>query len=233
MVYAVALERFKGPLDVLLEMITDKKLEINEISLSDVTDQFLKYIEERDLPPKELSDFLTIAVRLLHLKTKALLPYLYEDTDDDEVSLEKQLKIYKVYWEASKNIDELYTGTARLFAKNKPAIASEPIFSPPSQKQVAPSILKTVFFTIINGLEVVKELPRTSIKKTVSLAQKISGLRMLLRSASSLSFKKFVYGGQNTTDVIVNFLAVLEMIKQREIDVDTSTHGGELMLKKI
>ena len=232
MAYSVALETFKGPLDVLLEMITDKKLEINEISLSSVTDQFLSYIDEHDLPPKELSDFLSIAVRLLHIKTKALLPYLYDTEEEDEASLEHQLKIYKVYWEASKQVDARYAGKTRLFARTKAVARQEPVFSPPSKKQVVPNILKTVFFTIINGLEEVKALPHTSIKKTVSLATKIGTLKDLLKNVSKLNFKTFVYGGSNTTDIIVNFLAVLEMIKQKEIDVDTSS-GGDLMLKKV
>jgi segregation and condensation protein A len=231
MAYSVALETYKGPLDVLLELITEKKLEINQISLSEVTNQFLKYIEKNDLPPKDLSDFLSVAVRLLHIKTKALLPYLYEDTDDDEVSLEHQLKIYQVYWTASQMIDSLYAGKTRLFAKTK-LLNVEAIFSPPSKKQVAPNILKTLFFTMINGLEEIKALPHTSIKKTVSLVQKMVGLKEILRKVSKLKFKTFVYGGKNTTDVIINFLAVLEMIKQRELDIEATT-GGDLILKKL
>lgn len=231
MVYAVKLESYKGPLDVLLELITSNKLEINEVSLADVTEQYLEYIEGNDLPAKELSDFLSVAARLLHLKTKALLPYLYEDTDEEEVSLEHQLKIYKVYWDASKEINALYMGKTRLFAKTKSTITDEPVFSPPSKKQVTPSVIKTLFFNIINGLEEVVDLPRTSIKKTVSLAQKMSTLKQMLTTVKRMKFKKFIYGGENTTDVIVNFLAVLEMIKQRELDVHTN--NGDIVIEKI
>lgn len=231
MAYSVTLEAYKGPLDVLLELIDGNKLEINEVSLAEVTGQYLDYVEENDLPAKELSDFLSVAVRLLHLKTKALLPYLYEDTEEEEESLEHQLKIYKVYWDASHKINGLYAGKTRLFAKTKSTLFDEPVFSPPSKKQVAPSILKTVFFTLINGLEIAKELPKTSIKKTVSLAQKISTLRQMFQNISSMKFKKFVYGADSTTDVIVNFLAVLEMIKQREIDVNSTS--GEIVLEKL
>lgn len=231
MAYSVTLEAYKGPLDILLELIDGNKLEINEVSLAEVTGQYLDFVEENDLPAKELSDFLSVAVRLLHLKTKALLPYLYEDTEEDETSLEHQLKIYKVYWEASQKINELYVGKTRLFAKTKSTLFDEPVFSPPSKTQVTTSVIKTVFFNLINGLEIIKELPRTSIKKTVSLAQKIAMLKQMFQSISSMKFKKFIYGADNTTDVIVNFLAVLEMIKQREIDINTSS--GEIVLEKL
>ena len=231
MAYSVTLDAYKGPLDVLLELITSNKLEINKVSLSEVTEQYLEFVESNDLPAKELADFLSVAVRLLHLKTKALLPYLYEDTEEDEVSLEHQLKIYKVYWDASKKVNSLFAGNERLFGKTKSTVLEESVFSPPSKKQIAPNILKTVFFTIINGLEEVLVLPKTSIKKAVSLAQKIAVLKELFRGAKRLNFKKFIYGADNTTDVVVNFLAVLEMVKQREIEVTMS--NGETILEKI
>jgi len=232
MVYSVSLDFYNGPLDLLLDLITQKKLEINDVSLSNVTKQYLDYIETNDLPAKELSDFLSVAAKLLHIKTKALLPYLFMDTDEDEASLEQQLKIYKVYWEASKKINSLYSGTYHLFAKTKATLLQDRIFSPPSTKQVAPNILMTIFFTIINGLEEIIDLPRTSIKKTVSLAQKIANLKAALRDATKLQFKKFVYSAESKTDVIVNFLAVLELIKQREIDIESGAQG-DILIKKI
>src|SRR3989338_9236417 len=105
--YQTKLEQFEGPLHLLLELIEAEKLDITSIALSKVTDQFLDYLTETsDLHPEELADFLVVAARLLLIKSRALLPSLTGE-GDEEADLERQLKIYREYYEASKSMHAL------------------------------------------------------------------------------------------------------------------------------
>src|SRR3989344_609317 len=102
------LEKFEGPLDLLLQLIEDQKLDITEVSLSKVADQFLEYLKNTtSLNPEEMADFLVVAAKLLVIKSKALLPDLNIADDADSSTLERQLKIYKEFLEASKVIRQI------------------------------------------------------------------------------------------------------------------------------
>ena len=100
------LEKFSGPLDLLLSLIDEEKLDINELAISEVTEQYLRYLEAmEEKRPEELADFLVMATRLLLLKSKNLLPQL--ETDEEEgPSLEEQLRLYKAFVEASKKLNK-------------------------------------------------------------------------------------------------------------------------------
>ena len=105
--YKVKLEKFEGPLDLLLQLIESADLDITEISLSQVADQFMRYlIEVENKNPDELADFLVAASRLLLIKSRILLPNLHIEDEGEAMELEIQLKIYKEYYEANLAILE-------------------------------------------------------------------------------------------------------------------------------
>src|SRR3989338_6596602 len=104
----IKLEKFQGPLDLLLQLIEQDELNITEISLSNVTEQFFDYLNKlEESRSEELADFLVIATKLVYLKSKHLLPYLYPEADEGP-SLAEQLKLYKRYADASKEIGRLW-----------------------------------------------------------------------------------------------------------------------------
>ena len=94
----IKLTQFEGPLDLLMQMIENKELDISEVSLSDICDQYVQYVELHtdDISPNELADFLMIASRLLMLKVRKLIPMLQPEEEEEETSLEDQLKMYKL-----------------------------------------------------------------------------------------------------------------------------------------
>ena len=95
------LEQFEGPLDLLLRMIEEEKMDVTQVALSKVTDQFIQYltgVEEKQ--PEELADFLVVASKLLLIKSRVLLPQVVLEEDGSD--LEKQLRIYKEYFEKTK-----------------------------------------------------------------------------------------------------------------------------------
>src|SRR5512147_3265515 len=99
------MEKFEGPLDLLLQLIEQEKLSISEISLSKIADQYLEslgQVAEKD--PDELADFLVVAAKLLLIKSRELLPSA-APAEEEGPSLESQLKMYKIFWEAAQRIE--------------------------------------------------------------------------------------------------------------------------------
>ena len=91
--YSVSLDQFKGPLDLLLELIESEKLDISELSLAKITDHYLVYLHQHpDIPLEEMADFLVVASKLLYMKSKTLLPFLQPE-EDAEQDLTAQLRM--------------------------------------------------------------------------------------------------------------------------------------------
>ena len=113
----VRLEQFEGPLDLLVQLIHENKLNISEISLANITEQYLAYlVEVEERFPEELADFLVIATRLLLIKSKLFLPVSDEEEDDEE-RLSSQLKIYKTFVDASQAVQSLISRRRFLYAR--------------------------------------------------------------------------------------------------------------------
>jgi len=103
--HKIKIEDFEGPLDLLLQLIEKQKMDINQISLAKVTEQYIHFIESSDgISPGELADFLVIAAKLLLIKSRSLLPYLESEDEDSGFELEKQLKMYKLFAEAAERV---------------------------------------------------------------------------------------------------------------------------------
>ena len=130
--HSVTLEQFEGPMDLLLNMIEGKKLDISDISLADVCDQYVHYIEAHthEISPDELADFLVIASRLLMLKVRLLLPYLVPEEEEDEASLEQQLKMYKLYYDAARELGNRDNGMPIMFLRCAPRMPIHKEFKP-------------------------------------------------------------------------------------------------------
>ena len=104
--YKVQLESWQGPLDLLLQLIESQEMDITKVSLATVADQFIAYMNANpNLKLEETADFLVVAAKLIYIKSKALLPTL--EIEDEGIDLEKQLKMYKEYLEASKKIQKI------------------------------------------------------------------------------------------------------------------------------
>lgn len=228
--YKVKIENFSGPLDLLLQLIEKQELEITEVSIGQVTDQYLEHIEGiEDIDPEELSDFLVIASRLLLLKSKALLPFLEEEEELDD--LEKQLKMYKEFIEASKQIQAMINKKRFTYAKEKMPIKSEIEFSPPENVNL--TLLRDTFLVILKRLDPLVKLPRQAMAKTISLQQRIFEIRDFLKKENKVGFKNLMKNAKNRTEVIVNFLAILELLKQRQVKVKQTQIFDDITLEKI
>ncbi|MFA6304830.1 MAG: segregation/condensation protein A [Patescibacteria group bacterium] len=229
--YKIKLETFEGPFDLLLGLIEEEKMDITKVSLAKVTDQFLQYINSAsDLRTGEMADFLVVAAKLLLIKSKVLLPTLQVD-EEDEGSLEKQLKIYKEYYEASKKIKQMLKAEHFMFSRAKPVQVLNLKFIPPVG--VNGSRLAELFAKALIRLEPIVNLPQAMIKRTVSIREKIKHITDLIISKVTFSFRQLLGQGRDRTEMIVSFLAVLELVKQRTVEVDQVTLFSDINIKRI
>lgn len=207
---------FNGPLDLLLQLIEQEDLDITQVSLSKVTEQYIAELQTmEELPIDELAEFLVVAAKLLLIKSRVLLPG-EPIMDDAGYELERQLKMYKAFLEASKQVDRLYKRHRVAYPRQEGG-AWEPIFNPPAD--LTPSGMEAMFHDIVNDLAPIIKLPQTVIIRTINIRQKIVQLKESLLRQPKMSFHQLLRQAVSRTEAIITFLAVLELVKQRSVTV--------------
>jgi len=230
--YKIKLEQFQGPLDLLLNLIEGQELDISQVALSTVTDQYLEYLDEaEDISTMELADFLAVATKLLVIKSKALLPSLADDEEDSAEQLETQLKIYKDYLEASKLIEGLIGKKRFLFSREKMAVGFEPTFSPPDNLSV--SELRDYFTEILHRIDYVVNLPEEVMKKVVTMKEKVTDIRGALKKMGKVNFRDVLQNAESRAEVVVCFMAILEMLKNNEVAINQKGVFDDIMVESI
>lgn len=218
-------EQFTGPLGLLLSLIEKEEMDITEINLAKIADDYVNYVREATVAigPDDLSDFLLLAAKLLYIKSKALLPYLLVDDEDefDKEDLERQLKMYKEFVDASATIKGILEAENFLFIptllKARGFEESTPVFSPP--RNVDPSVLAHEMRAIVSRLkrEQADILPEESLEPKINIEEKIEIIQKLLLKKIKVNFSKMLRETKSKTEFMVSFLAVLELAKQKEL----------------
>lgn len=232
--FTVKTEVFEGPLELLLNLIEKRKLLINDIALSQVTDDYIAYVKahEAEFPINKIAHFIVVASTLLLIKSKSLLPTL-ELTEEETASvedLELRLKLYQRMKLASETVRERLTG-APLASKQYVAREQAPTFAPPRALSVQQLVDAIKNFT--SSLPKVEKVPQAVIKKVVSLEEMISTLTKRIRAGLQMNFKEFAgMGKAEKVHVIVSFLAMLELVKQGLIAVEQEADGDIRMQTK-
>lgn len=229
--YEVKHNQFSGPLDALLSLIEREELEITNISLSKVTDEFFAYLDtHQELPAHELADFLVVASKLLFIKSRAILPSVFMAPEEEEVGdLAAQLRMYKAFVEASKKIEERLAQKRFAFAREPVVVKREPGFYPP--KDITSDLLHRAFLSVIDKLKPLIALPKAAIKRVVSIRERIETIREYLGQRKNASFQEVIADAKDKTEVIVSFLALLELVKQRELFVDQEGLFGDIQVR--
>jgi len=231
--HQIQLEQFEGPLDLLLQLIEKNKLEITEISLAKITDQYLSYIDQADnLASTEIADFLLIASKLIYLKSKYLLPDFNLEDEDEAGDLEQQLKIYRQYYEASKYINKLFLNK-QSFSYNRINPYKLPIeqaFRVPDN--ATKQSLAQIFREVLDRIKSIVNLPKAVLIRAISIGEKIKDIKELIKRSNKFNFKALLKNKHDKTEIVVNFLAMLELIKQREIVVHQECLFSDLNINK-
>ncbi|MFH0955667.1 MAG: ScpA family protein [Candidatus Falkowbacteria bacterium] len=229
------IDKFEGPLGLLLQLIERQELDITEISLAKIADQYIEYIRSyKGIGPEELADFLVVAAKLLLIKSRALLPFLKGEAEEEIQEFEHQLKMYKEFLEAAKKIEAIIGKKRFSFARefNRQAfLASAHLFSPP--KNLTAADMRAVFSEIIKNIRPVELLEEKNLEQIVNIEDKILAIQQILLEKIKVSFNHILAGAQNKTEVIVSFLALLELIKQRNVAVMQGDLFGEIEVSKI
>ena len=230
----IKLQQFEGPLDLLLKMIEEQKLDITEVSLAAIAERYVERIKQNGIDPEELADFLVIAAKLLLIKSKTLLPFLLPEEEEAEIKdFENQLKIYKDFLEASKKITGLLGERRWMFARqfNKKLLTEEKFFYPP--KNVTARVLKQSYQGLIGRLKTEEQLEEKTLAAAVNIEAKMSLIQSLLKKLNKLNFSRLLNEAATKVDVIVSFLALLELMKQRTILARQGELFEEIQILKI
>lgn len=230
------LEQFEGPLALLVTLIDKAELDITQVSLAKVADQYITHLKSLTyLDPEAMADFLVVASRLLLIKSKALLPYLLPEEEEEIEDLEHQLRMYKEFLEATKKIETMIAGKKFMFVRefNRKAIVNNlHLFAPPAK--LTTNEMKVIFLGVIEGLKPESTpLPEQTIQATVSIEEKIAFITQTIRQAIKTRFSQLFSSAATKVEVIVSFLAMLELMKQRNISAEQGELFAEIDIVKI
>lgn len=229
--YHIKIEQFEGPLDLLLKLTEDQKLDITRVSLAKIADQYLEYIGNAgNITLEHLSDFLTVASRLILIKSKALLPMLeFTEEEEEEIrDLEYQLAQYKKFKEISKKIAEMY-GSPSIGFSREGFTGRRAVFYPP--ENITPKDLSKAFLKVLGEIPLFEKLEEEMVREVLTLEEKIEHLQSALKEKVQASFSEIVSAAKDKVEVIVSFLAMLELVKQKVIHVEQGELFSEIQLK--
>jgi segregation and condensation protein A len=228
----IKVEQFEGPLDLLLQLIEGQKLDVTSMALAKVTEQFLDYVKQlQDKNPTHLADFLIIAAKLLVIKSKALLPNLELGVEEEESAfdLTEQLIQYKKYKEVAKHLRRLDLTRHQAWTR-EPEFNDQITFIP--DPEVNSTTLADSIKKLANELKEVVRLPQQVMAEVVSITEKIEHIQKLIADRVETSLATLIKEAKSKTEVVVTFLALLELTKQRILTVEQSEIFSDIVIKK-
>jgi segregation and condensation protein A len=228
--FKVKVGQFEGPLDLLLDLIEKRKLHISDVSLSQVADEFIEHTRSyEDFPIADSADFILVASTLLLIKSKSLLPNLplTEEEQGSIEDLENRLTSYKKYKELSVSIGKMF-GNFLYFAGEKREMRV--VFSP--TPDISLSSLKNALQEVLQNMPKIESLPKVMVDKVISLEEMINKLSERIEKSLKASFKDFAgVGKAEKINVIVSFLAMLELVKQGLVRVNQDKHFEDIQME--
>ena len=238
MKYSIHLNVY-GPLDLLCDMISKQKIDIKDISIIEITKQYLAYINMLEAMDLEVtSDFITMATKLLEIKSKYLL-FSQRELDEEEdprLELMEQLKEYKKYKKASEVLKDSVDYLNQPYYRNREEIIIDDKvdlneISIESIKSILPYIFKVKNIEEENETKKDERLNKIVRGKIISVEEKIEYIQNILTTADKISFNNIIK--DNTKDeVIATFLSLLELIKSKEIVVVQENFFEDIIIKK-
>jgi segregation and condensation protein A len=231
--YKVTIPVYEGPLDLLLQLIEHAELDITAVSLALVTDQYLAYIHQMQVPADDISAFLVVAAKLIQIKSEALLPRPpVRDAGEENLgeALANQLRVYKRYKELSNWLDDRETHHLRNYLRVAPPpkgerrldlsgitladllAAAEDIFTDEAEKQALGTIIAA---------------PRITIREKIALIAERIG------KSHNATFSSMLGKNPTRLEVVVTFLALLELIKRYRVSVQQDMLFSDIQIEKL
>jgi segregation and condensation protein A len=245
--FKVKVGEHEGPLELILDLIEKRKLHISDVSLSQIADEFIEYVKSLENETEQsdkgkyfadIADFILVASTLLLIKSKSLLPNL-DLTPEEQGSiedLENRLTLYKKHKELAIGIGKMF-GNFLYFAQEKKNATV--IFSPTSD--ITLSSLKNALSEVIKNIpKKIEELPKVAVAKIISLEEMIGRLTERIKTSLQTSFSDFsrttssgqaLMNKEEKINVIVSFLAMLELVKQGAVRVSQEKHFEDIQIE--
>ncbi len=233
--YQIKTTLFQGPLELLLSLIETKKLHVNDISLAEVTEDYVRYVKGLEkFSISHIANFIIVAATLILIKSHSLLPGM-TITPEEEVDinrLKERLTIYKFFRDISEKIGTALTGRViweRPYKKNR-----EVIFSPDKNFSLG-NIHQAIEETLIT-IPKKETLPEVVVRKVISIEEMINSITERIKEGVQASFQSFSGKGttprEKKTHTIVGFLALLELVKQGTILVTQHSAFHDITMQK-
>ena len=231
--YKVRLNNFEGPLDLLLYLIKDSRLEIKDIKLANITDQYLEYIKDiNQIDLEKAAEFIEVAATLVEIKSKSMIPQeqdKVQDENDPEWLLLQRLKEYKLFKEASQQMKTFEVVNQMYKLPDDKAKDFRDVL-----KQMNVEGLVNAFVGLMNKVavrEIVQE-ERTIAKDRWTVEEKMFEIKTLLLDTDQICFDEMVGEDYTRGEIITCFMATLELLKLQIIGVKQQEMFGKIYLTK-
>lgn len=229
--FAVKTPVFEGPLELLIELVEKRKLLINDISLAEVTDEYMERVSQmQQLSLPNTAQFINLAATLLLIKSKSLLPVL-DLTDEEEENIEdlqERLKLYQIYRNAAKTLQSVF-GEEMMYEKTF-VPPSDPLFV--TDKFTELSELQLAADRVLKNLPKPDVKPKVRVRKVVSLEEMIDRLHHRIERQMNLKFSDLIKDEKEKGSVIVGFLAILESVKQGSVLVAQAKRYDDIHIER-
>ena len=218
----IGIEDFDGPLDLLLHLIKEAKIEIKDVFVSEVTQQFLQYMEDVNvLDVDKASEYLNMAATLLEIKSKSILPRIEEymdDFEDQETALIRQLEEYKLFKEASEKLKE-HENVLRFYKEPDKSVGNVKVVYTDFNLEGLIKAFSKLMMRVDDRRwqqNVLKEIP----KEVFTVKDKVESIRNILLERNSVSFFEMFSHHYTKNELITTFQAMLELLKLQYITVE-------------
>ncbi|MGX5377501.1 segregation and condensation protein A [Ligilactobacillus sp. LYQ135] len=234
-------EKFEGPLDLLLHLIKQNKMDIYDIPMAEITDQYINYLHQmHKLKLDVAGEYLVTAAMLINIKSKMLLPTEKEEiTDEDEMfedpreELVQQLLVHQTFQEAANQMQTLAHQRQQLYARDQAEIPADAYIGKLSDETMSADLLQHAFARMIAQKQVSKPIQRKLETEKYTIKGEIKRIRhQISQIQEPIRFESLFSEHVETEELVTTFLALLELAKQGELVVMQSIQLGPIMLEK-
>lgn len=219
MKFAVEQDAYAGPFPVLLELLESRELSISSLSLGRIAEDFASYLDTHEISSDELADFLLVSSKLIYLKTKELMPYLVVEEEEDAVDLANQMRLYQAFTLYAEGIQEVFSSPE--YAHSRPYKKRNVVLESVST-HLDSAQLEGAFQKLLERNKPFFLLKQTNIERVETVNERMKSLSQAIQARAKMGFKDIISGAGSKADVVVSFLALLELLKSRIV---TATQG--------
>lgn len=235
--YSIKIDNFEGPLDLLIYLIEKNKMKINEINLTEITDQYIEYLNEMEQLDLEIaSEFLVMASTLLYLKSKNLLPK--QEIEEEELTEEELIRKiieYKKYKVISKVLKEKYLQySKRIYKEQEKIELPKRKLQEEYEKDLIPNLYKQIVErTSVRLNKNAKNIEKIALVENYTVASKVKEMfKILIKQKRFIFNKMFSLNKHNKQEIVTAFSGLLELSRRDKVKTNQEELFGDIVVEK-